>query len=552
MAAPLRFRDFSFTYRRAASPALRNVDFELSAGAFVGLTGRTGAGKTTLARAAIGLVPYSLSGDVSGGVECFGELLARDNRHTAAQQVGLVFQDFEAQLFSTSVRGEVAFGLESRGVPPSAMPARIDTALQAVGLLQLADRDPGSLSGGEKQRLAIACVLAVEPDILVLDEPTTDLDPQGKQEIVALLRDLADEGRTVLLIEHEARLLELADRVVGLHEGVLDHDAPFAQWRRDAGLCLAHGIQPPDLTVLAEAMGWDDVPADVDAALAALRGFDAIPPEPARHAGEALFSFEDVSFEYEPGRPVVRHVDLEIRRGEAIAVLGANGAGKTTLVGLLNGLRRPTGGHVLFDGRDTTQMSIGELGAHVGFVFQNPDHQIFAPTVFEEVAFGLKTRGLAPADIAERVGNILESVGLSGHESCDPFVMTKGERQKLALAGVLVLEPEVIIMDEPTTGLDAVEQAAMNELLRRLNERGHTVVVITHTMQSALEVARRAIIVDEGGILADGPVHDLFADRDMLRRARLSLPPATELSLRLGWGALSAASLARRLREAKP
>lgn len=548
MTHPLQLTDLSFTYRRADRPSLRGVNLEIPAGQLLGITGRTGAGKTTLVRTFNGLVPFTLRGELTGRVALFGHLLDREARHEAVRRVGMVFQDFETQLFSTTVRGEVAFALECAGLTRDEMARRVDRALTQVGLAELAQRQPGELSGGQKQRLAIACLLAAKPDVLVLDEPTTDLDPVGKREVAALLREIAASGRTVVLVEHDTELLALADRVVEVHAGRLRHDAPWAAWRADLDRCIAAGVRPADLALVADAMAWPDVPVDVDEAFARFsdRAWRPVAGQPNRNS--VLFDLHDVSFAYAPGPPVLAEINLQIRRGETVALLGANGAGKTTLVSLLNGLRRPTTGRVFFDGRDARDMTIGELGTHVGFVFQNPDHQIFAPTVFEEVAFGLKARAVNPDRWPARIATVLEQVGLSGREEDDPFVMTKGERQKLALAGVLATEPEVIIMDEPTTGLDALDQVAIGELLRRLAQDGHTVIVITHEMELALDLAERVVILDQGRIVADGQSHELFADAALLRRTRLTLPPGAELAVRLGMGAVSAKELTRRLR----
>jgi energy-coupling factor transport system ATP-binding protein len=550
MNPPLRLHDVSFTYRGAASPTLQHLDLELTAGSFVAITGRTGAGKTTCVRLFNGLIPFMLRGELTGEVALFGEPLTADRRHEAVRRVGMVFQDFEAQLFSTDLRAEVAFALENQGVPPGEMTDRVDRSLQTVGLSHLIDREPSTLSGGEKQRLAIACLLAAEPEVMVFDEPTTDLDPVGKREVIAILRALADRGHTVVLITHAPELLALTDRVIELHEGAVRHDAPFAAWRADIDRCIAAGVRPVDLALVADAMEWSDVPADVDEAYAQFTYTGWRPYKPPPNHGPVLFELSDVSFGYTPDAPILSNINLQIRRGETVAVLGPNGAGKTTLVGLLNGLRRPTAGRVLFDGRDALSMTVGELGARVGFVYQNPDHQISGATVYDEVVFGLKARGVSPDLWPARVATVLEQVKLSGRENVDPFVMTKGERQKLALAGVLATEPEVIIMDEPSTGLDAIAQTGIGSLLQRLAEAGHTLIVITHEMESALDLAERTIILDGGRIVADGPTNTLFTDAALLTRTHLALPPGSELAVRLGMDAVSAKELTRRLRMA--
>ena len=551
MPVPLRLSNVSFAYRHARQPALSGLDLSLDAGRFAGLTGRTGAGKTTCVRVCNGLVPHVLKGELTGSVELFGQPIDHAYRHAAVRRVAMVFQDFEAQLFSTTVRSEVAFGLECRGVPPAEMPARIDDALSRVGLAALADREPGSLSGGQKQRLAIACALAARPEVLILDEPTTDLDPVGKQEVASLLDELAEAGSSVLLVEHEPELLARAHRLYGLEAGkVVSAGAPG-----ELEDPLRFGVRPPDLRRLWQRLGLSNPPASIVEAAVRLGalGFAAGPDiAPAAGSGEVLFQLENATFRYAGGPLAIDGVSLEIRRGETVAVLGSNGAGKTTLAGLLNGLRRPSAGRVLFEGRDIAPVSIGELGRRIGFVFQNPDHQIFAPTVVEEVAFGLKVRGVPEHERAARVERALAQVGLAGMAERDPFVMTRGERQKLALASVLVHEPEILILDEPTTGLDAAEQEAMAALLNELSRRGGTLVVITHSMDTALAVCGRTLLLAEGKVLADGPTREIFAQESLLAKAQLRTTVAARLSARLGLGALNADALAGRLSRRKP
>jgi len=548
MTPPLHLRRVSFTYRRASSPALRDIELEIPAGRLTALAGRTGAGKTTCARLCNGLIPFTVAGELQGEVSLFGRPLERRHRHEAHRRVGMLFQDFEAQLFSTSAAGEVAFALENRGLPRAEMRERVDRALRAVGLSEAAQREPGSLSGGQKQRLAIACLLALRPDVLVLDEPTTDLDPVGKREVAKVLGELTAAGHTVLLIEHDTELLAGADRCHCLNAGALAFSGRLTDFAARPRELAALGVRPPDLWTLWDELQLGPPPATVDEAWERLRNSVPAPPPPAPAAGgEPLFALENVSFAYPGGPPALEKINLQLHRGESLALLGPNGAGKTTLVGLLNGLRRPTGGRVLLGGADLAGMSVGQLGRRIGYVFQNPDHQLFAPTVFDEIAFSLKIFGVPKAQWPPRVSAMLDLVRLAGLEDRDPFLMTKGERQKLALAAVLVAEPEVLIMDEPTTGLDAVEQHAMNHLLRDLTARGHTVIIVTHNMDAALAVARRTLLLKDGRLLADGPTREIFARPDLLAAAQLRQPPAAALAARLGWGALPPDALARHL-----
>jgi energy-coupling factor transport system ATP-binding protein len=387
---------------------------------------------------------------------------------------------------------------------------------------------------------------------MVLDEPTTDLDPVGKAEVGALLRELSREGSTAVLVEHETELLAQAGRTLFLQEGRIAAAGPFAEFTATPEQLGGYGIRPPDLSELWRLLGLTGPPAAAEAAHVRLRevGFAAdpsrLPSSPA--PGEPLFVLENVRFAYPGGLPVLDAVNLEIRRGESVALLGANGAGKTTLVGLLNGLRRPSSGRVQFAGREVAAMTVGELGRRVGYVFQNPDWQIFAANVYDEVEFTLKMRGVPPGERPARIARVLAAVGLEGSEQRDPFMMTKGERQKLALASVLVGEPDVLILDEPTTGLDASEQAAMNRLLRGLQGSGCTLIIVTHSMDAALELCARTVLMGAGRLLADGPTREVFAQPDRLAAASLRAPAAARLSALFGLGALDVRTLAACLR----
>jgi len=515
-----------FRYRgtpEGAPPALDGVDLSLEEGRFLAVVGPTGAGKTTITRVLSGIVPGFLSGDLLGRV-----------RGVAARDVGLVFEDFEAQLFTTETTLEVAFGAESRGVPREEIARRVADALRRVGLSGFEGRSPAALSGGEKQRLAIAAVLAQEPRVIALDEPTTDLDPVGKAAVLETLRALRSEGRTVLLVEHETEELAHADRVALVAGGRVVREGPARLVLADAALLEAHGVRPPEIPRLFARLGLDakEAPIDDDAEAARMlaeAGWRAAPLAPPGASGDAggsqvVLSVKGVRHVYE-GRsvPALDEVGLEVREGEMLAILGANGSGKSTLARVLAGMVAPAAGSV-----------VGADPRAVGFVFQNPDHQIFCATVAEEVAFGPRNQGLSEEEIARRVARALDTVGLTGADAKDPFALPKSDRQRLALASVLAMETRVILMDEPTTGLDHRDQRRMMDLLALLNRRGHTVIVITHHIWIALEYARRIVLMAGGRKIADGPVRLVMRDAAALEKARVRLPPLARLGLRMG------------------
>jgi energy-coupling factor transport system ATP-binding protein len=558
----------SFTYHDGERPALSRVSFSIGAGEMVGVMGASGAGKSTLAKCLNRIVPEFEGGTFAGAVRIGGCSLDGVRVCEVAPRLGMVFQDFEAQLFSTNVAHEVAFAMEQIGMERVEIAQRIRPALEAVGLAGFEQRDPTSLSGGEKQRLAIASVLALRPAVIVLDEPTTDLDPEGKAEVFALIRSLREQGLSLIVIEHEAEVLRGADRLVLLREGeIIAEGAPHDLMRR-LELLEGCGVHPPDLNRVLARAGITAHAASVDEAEALIRralprlgassrpvgvATDASPHEPGQNATQGAADADSVQplvevhalrFNYPDGPPVLDSIDLRIAAGEFVAIIGQNGSGKTTLAKHLVGLLRPTAGVVMLSGRDRANMRPAETAAEIGYVFQNPDHQIFAATVEDEVAFGPRNFNLAPAEIERRCSRVLRAVGLQDARALDPFLLSKGERQRLAVASVLALRPRLLILDEPTTGLDYREQRRMMALVSELNRDGIAIVIITHTPWLVAEYARRVVLIRRGRKLYDGGVREFFARDELLASTSFRAPEATELSLRFGTVALEPDELA--------
>ncbi len=550
--AAVTVQDLAFAYRTgdgALVPALRGVNLEIFPGEVVAVLGPSGAGKSTLCYCLNGLIPHVIRGEWSGEVRVFGRSTRAARPAELAVDVGMVFQDFETQLFSTNVELEVAFGLENLATPPAEMRRRVAEALALVGLAGLGRREPATLSGGQKQRLAIAAVLAMRPRVLVLDEPTTDLDPRGREEIVQVLDRLRAQGRTMLVVEHETEQAVSADRVVVLEGGRVAASGPPAEILTDADGLEARGIQPLASAALLSRLGLPPA-LTVEDAVRVLReaGYRIDPDryaalvrsDRARSAdGDEVVAVDDVTFAYPRSGPAVRGVRLRIRRGECVAIVGHNGSGKTTLAKLLNGLLAPAAGDVRIRGRSTRGQSVLQLGRTVGYVFQNPDHQIFAETVYDEVAFGPRNQGLAEREVRARVDEALAAVGLSGREGEDPFAMTRGERQRVAVASVLATRPEVIILDEPTTGLDYREQRRMMDLVQRLNAAGHTIIMITHALWLVAAYAHRTVVMRDGALWMDGPTREVLAREAELTEAALRPPPIVRIGLALGAPLLS-------------
>jgi len=560
----------TFTYAGGERPALRGVSLSVGHGRMIGVMGASGAGKSTLAKCLNRIVPGFEGGEFAGVVRVGGHALDGVRVSEVAPRVGMVFQDFESQLFSTNVAHEVAFAMEQAGMSRAEMAPRIAPALEAVGLAGFESRDPTSLSGGEKQRLAIASVLALRPALIVLDEPTTDLDPEGRAEVFALIRRLRESGMSLVVVEHEAEELRECDTLVIVHEGeILVSGAP-SDLMTQLDLLEQCGVHPPDLNRVLAGLGINAHAAGVDEAEALIRALFADRAEPSERAeiiaahdgavnsvaGTAPISDETramddsvavdaplaevggLVFAYPDGPRVLDSIDLVIEPGEFLAIIGQNGSGKTTLAKHLVGILRPTAGVVRLGGRDRITMRPSEAAREAGYVFQNPDHQIFAATVEEEVAFGPRNFGLSSEEVDRRCDEVLGAVGLDGMREMDPFMLSKGERQRLAVASVMALRPRLLILDEPTTGLDYREQRRMMALVSELNRAGIAIAMITHTPWLVAEYARRVVLLRRGRKLFDGPVRDFFRHHELLESSSFRPPEAAALASRFGIDAL--------------
>ncbi len=557
MAAAISIENLSFTYREAEHPALKNIQAQIEEGTFVAIMGHGGAGKSSLCCSFNGLIPHFFRGKYEGRVLVRGKEVARHKVAEMSRVVGLVLQDFEAQLFSTNVELEMAFGPENHCLPRLEIERRIKQYLSFVGLEKMRHREPASLSGGQKQRLAIGSILTLEPNTLILDEATTDLDPQGRDEVLSVARGVRQEGRMLLMVDHEPETAATADQVWLLRDGHLVAKGVPAEILKDIPTLDSCGIKPLPMIKLFKAMGWPGDPLTVENAIALIerdhlterRRLDLPSLPSANGNGPPILEAERLSYIYPDYQVEALHeIDLSIYEGEFVAILGQNGSGKTTLAKHFNGLLKPTSGRMLVKGRGSAEYSHREMARLVGYVFQNPDHQIFARSVREEVGFSLKVLGEDPKTIGRRVAEALEVVGLQGYEEKVPFALTKGERQRVAVASVLAAQPRVVILDEPTTGLDYRHQRNMMEMLKRLNQLGHTVIIITHSMWVAAEYAERTIVMKEGTFLLDGPTRVVFADEGRLATASLLPSSLVQLSNWMGTKALTVEEMVKELK----
>lgn len=503
---PLVIENLSFRYRSRSELAIHNISLEVQPGQVVMIAGASGCGKTTLARCINGLIPRSYKGELSGRILMQGQEIEKLSLSRISQMVGTVLQDPERQILGTRVLFEIAFGLENLGFSRPEIIQRVEEALARLKISHLKDRETFNLSGGEKQKVALAGVLAMHPSILLLDEPLASLDPASAQETLETVRGLADEGMTVLMVEHRVEdVLRIhPERVLYMKEGEIRFDGPPEQ--------------------LDENVDYSEVklPVSVVLPLAAQRvPTQPIVPATIRQAQAApLVQFENVSFGYDVERPVLQGVDLTIQRGDIIAVLGPNGAGKTTLVKHAIGLLKPKGGRVLVNGQDTHHLSVAEIASTLGYVFQSPSHMLFAPTMAEELAFGPKNLRHPPEQIQQEVQQAIETVHLQGYEQTPPLSMSFGQQKRVSIAAVLAMRSRILVMDEPTAGQDYKNY--MNFMDAILQMPGfEAIIFITHDVDLAVIYANRVLLVNGGRLVADGSPAEVLGDMGRLHANRL-------------------------------
>lgn len=525
----------TYTYPNAEEPALRGVTLTVDEGEFILLTGPSGCGKTTLCRCLNGLIPHFYSGEMEGEVRVLGLSTREHPPSELARYVGLIFQNPDNQIFSLTVEKEVAFGLENLGVERVEMRKRVDWALEVVGLSHLRHRLTNELSGGEKQRLAIASILAMRPRVIVLDEPTSFLDPKAAEHLFEILDLLNREyGMTIILIEHRVDLaVRYVDRVIVMDGGLVIVDAPPRE-AFTSPKTRAVGVAVPRVLELSERLMRRGIPLKrlpltpeelLEELQGRLRGDGGWSGGEVRVEGaEPIIEVIDVSYTYPNGVKALDGINLRINRGEFVAIMGENGAGKTTLVKHFIGLLKPTEGRVLVDGIDTSQVTVASLARKVGLVFQNPDDQLFAESVEEEIAFALRNFGYSEDVVAKRVNWALHLLDIERYRASSPFTLSGGERKRVALASVLAWDPEVVVLDEPTIGQDYAQKERLRHFLMQLRSQGKTTIIVTHDVEFVAECEPRVILMAEGRILADGPARRVLSDVEALEKASITPP----------------------------
>ncbi len=516
---PLVVDNLSFRYRDRQGAAIHNISFEAKAGEILLIAGASGCGKTTLIRCINGLIPRSYKGEMSGSVRVFDKDVQDWKLSQISQKIGTVLQDPERQILGTKVVNEVAFGLENLGVPRAEIYQRVDEALNFLNIMHLRNRETFTISGGEKQKVALAGVLAMRPSILVLDEPLASLDPASAQESLDAVRMLANTGMTVLLVEHRVEdVLRISpERVLYMHEGEIRYLGDVS------GLYKVVNYREVKLPAeqIVERAKQDPPPAPIR----------VLPGVPTSSVGdEALVKFQDVAFGYESEREVLSGINLEIKRGDVIAVLGPNGAGKTTFVKHAIGLLKPKTGSVFVNGRDTHEASVAEIAGVLGYVFQSPSHMLFAPNVHDELAFGPTNLKHPKQQIEVEVKESLNIVNLAGKEKDPPLALSFGQQKRVSIAAILAMRSKILIMDEPTAGQDYQNYMNFMDSILQMPSF-EAILFITHDVDLAAIYANRILMINDGRLVADGAPQDVLRDFDRLKANRLV--PTSLLALNL-------------------
>jgi energy-coupling factor transporter ATP-binding protein EcfA2 len=504
-AIPVQIEKLSFRYQRRTELALDDLSFSVKPGRVILIAGSSGCGKTTLMRCINGLIPHTYHGEMTGSISLFGKSTENMSMSELSENVGTLLQDPERQIVSSYVQTEVAFALENQSLPRKEILPRVDETLARIGISHLRDRETFSLSGGEKQKVALAGILVARPKILLLDEPLASLDPVSAREALQLFRQLANEGIAVLIVEHRV------DDVLAIK--------PEEVLYMDQGRLLYHG----DSKGLMQVVDYKRIklPAEIVMKRARKDPEPLYTPVLPKRTREPLVTFNHVGFSYGENNPEVLHdISLSIYPGDIIAILGPNGAGKTTLVKHTLGLLKPTSGQVQLEGRDTRKCSVAQSAHTVGYVFQSPSQMLFADSVRQELSFGPRNLGMKPEEITHNVDWALKTVSLEKEIESPPLALSFGQQKRISIAAVLAMRSRILMMDEPTAGQDYWNYTAFMDAI--LQMPGYDAVLfITHDVDLAVIYANRVLLVSEGRLIADGKPEVVLADNELLARSRV-------------------------------
>ena len=543
----LRFDHFSFQYSSQAEPTLQDICLEVRKGEKVLIAGPSGCGKSTLANCINGLIPFSYRGEMGGSVTLKGRETKELSLFEISKAVGTVLQDSDGQFVGLTVAEDIAFALENDCVTDPELHERVAAVAKMVDVHTHLGHAPGELSGGQKQRVSLAGVLVDDVDILLFDEPLANLDPATGKHAMELIDEMQRQtGAAVVIIEHrlEDVLHRHVDRIVLMRDGRIIADQSPDELL-SGPLLAENGIREPLYITALKYAGVEIVPEMRPESIRTVeiseetkekvrQWFRAVPPAPPAGELPELLEVRELSYQYPSGHQALEDISVSIRRGELTAVVGTNGAGKTTFAKVVCGFETQQKGTVSLRGVDMAGLSIKERADHIGYVMQNPNQMISKVQIFDEVALGLRTRGVKEEEIRPRVEDALKVCGLWEFRSWPISALSFGQKKRVTIASILVLEPEMIILDEPTAGQDYRHYTDIMEFLTELNRRGVTICMVTHDMHLMLEYARRAVVFSQGHIIADATGAEILTDRNIIERASLKETSLYELALRCG------------------
>ena len=523
----ISFNQFTFQYDAQAEATLKDISFDIAKGERVLILGPSGSGKSTLAQCLNGIIPNIHKGQAQGQVRIAGQNIFKQSIYDKSQLVSTVLQDPDGQFIGLTVAEDLAFALENDCADQSEMKDKVALWAERLDLTSLLNHRPQDLSGGQKQRVSLAGVLIDESPILLFDEPLANLDPKSGQETIDLIDKIHKEvGATTIIIEHrlEDVLYRPVDRILLVNDGELLFNGSPDELLSST-LLLENGIREPLYVTVLRQLGFDTRSAQNLSQLDALDLSDlALPDRVLKDkkdsSSDSILKVEGLSVSYGDNPAVIEDMSFSLKKGERLAIVGKNGAGKSTLAKALCGFV-PSQGQLIYKGRDISQDSIAERSERIGFVLQNPNQMISQTMIFDEVALGLRLRGIEEAEVEERVHEVLKTCGLYSFRNWPISALSFGQKKRVTIASILVLKPEIIILDEPTAGQDYKTYTDIMNFLDSLQKQGHTIVMITHDMQLMLEYSDRCLVVVEGKIIADDKPVTILNQKDLLESANL-------------------------------
>ncbi len=536
----------TYYYQGEEEPALRDVNLGVYPGEFVLMIGPSGCGKSTLALCLNGIIPTVLGGRIKGRVYIDGVDTRESTVYELGTKIGIVFQDPDAQLCNLYVGEEVAFGPANLMMDKEVVLERVERALEDVGENEIKHKLIYEISGGQKQRVAIASILAMDPKIIVFDEPTANLDPLGAVQVFDLMKRINQEkGITIVVIEHNVdSVMCHADRLILMEKAIIRYSGPPRELMREKGRFILDdlGLRIPqvcELGLMMEERGvcFRPFPLTINEAVEAIslqrERLEFLPEQSTalqREKPQPVIQTDGLNFVYPDGTHAVKDASLEINKGDVVSIVGKNGSGKTTLVSLFVGLNKPTSGKGMVCGLDLATATIRELTGKVGYVFQYPEHQFVEDTVYKEVAFSLKAQKRPPEEVDARVNQVLELLGLEQMKDKHPFRLSMGQKRRLSVATMLILNTDILILDEPTTGQDRKNIDNIMEIMMETNRTGTTIILITHDMNLVAKYSNKIMIMDEGEVVFYGSKSDFFHNFSTIRSSTLVLPEIYKLA----------------------